>query len=1524
MESDTSSRPLLSVACRYLPHDQWFTTHVDTDWKIKQVKSWLLAKCLPYAAPPSPPARQAVKKPQRPPSPITFAPDPRHRPISPITFAAPNKGQQTGRDEDADVEEEIALSPTRTPPVFSPSSDGEFENNIVTAAPPKSKKRIVLPSASTSTKGELFTQFTLLRFSTGQILEDDLPLSFYELKADELLELHRRRTLHTLPLESLLALASTVSLPPNAPAASNSRVLLARFAPQAPSIPPPNMYPLHPQSALSPIHTSPPGTTRSSSPMPSEHTSQPYPPSLPPHHHDRDPYPTYTNPGRRFDSDGSASSTSLSSPVFAHDDSGSDGARRRRMRRDRAQGMGSGNMRGRETKRKAKDNGRRWIALDMKDDHSYVSLLRVLHRYTLPASTFVESLPMTVGPSSPRSPGRDRLEDGNDDADVPAVLQHPASLAHSRRSRSAGNSLSVAQFPEWRREIASAPAERDWANLASEPEPNLTHDLSSADRVDRKGKGKARARSRSSPPDGYTSDVSGEEEDELDAYSEDDNVLENANSIHATSPLDERPGYFDSESDSETGQMASENEWVGWMGDLRRQAKVVKEAREAAKRREETMKLEDEQREMELGMSPLESSTTISAGFTAGSSTAIDSNGSLADAVVTVARIGNGVDDRLRRAAMEPSATVTSLSGINPSPPTRPPPHLLHLYGYAHPGQLYGYGNGYPVTYAHGSGHGTPVLSSPSSNESIGFSPLAPPLEIDGDDSSAQHRAPAHSRAHSHTLLHSVSMHDMQAQYALGNGYGMAHAIGTTGVDPFVRRPSMPIIGSGVRWGDGERSRGSSLERGSNSIEEVPRVSRSGSVGRSVLRKKEPSDGQTRRPRLSVSTATAPDFGRSPPGTPLVDNLPQVQFQASPAQPTKKKRVGLKRGMSIQAEKFVKRLDSTLDFVDGHSILETRTRDLVYDAFCDAANRDVTDLSSSPSKTPAMSRTSQSGLGSYKRDFSVKSPSSSPEIEWIPTPPKLSSSLPASASGSDAQMSAKEKRLRDIQNALSNRRNPTVAPPKPATVAAPPALLVKAKRPSETELPDTSAPAPQKKARVLPSGYHKANTSAHVASGSGKRSNKVFLSAEQQQILKLVQEGKSLFYTGSAGTGKSVLLREIIKTMRKSHTGPDALAITASTGIAACNIGGVTIHSFAGIGLGIESAEDLTKKIRKNKKSLTRWLRTKVLIIDEVSMLDGDLFDKLSQIGGFLRGKIAHLGAYRCFDFLRHQVWRCQTDQEFVDMLNEMRFGTLTRESELKFRSLSREIVYEDGLGPTELFPRREDVDRSNSTRMIRLATEQHSFTARDGGVIQDLNQREKLLSNFMAVKKLDIRKGAQVMLIKNMDDQLVNGSMGLVLRFVEQAIFGTDRDTEGNGESEVLGVTAGPGKKPPIPSSGVPAVKYPVVEFALANGGRRTVLVVPESFKVELPSGEVQASRTQLPLILAWAMSIHKSQGQTLERVKVDLGKVFEKGQAYVALSRATSMQGLQVLGFDASKVQAHPKVKVWSRSLETIADNS
>ncbi|KAF8817410.1 hypothetical protein BYT27DRAFT_6810479 [Phlegmacium glaucopus] len=252
------------------------------------------------------------------------------------------------------------------------------------------------------------------------------------------------------------------------------------------------------------------------------------------------------------------------------------------------------------------------------------------------------------------------------------------------------------------------------------------------------------------------------------------------------------------------------------------------------------------------------------------------------------------------------------------------------------------------------------------------------------------------------------------------------------------------------------------------------------------------------------------------------------------------------------------------------------------------------------------SKPAQSGLGTVRRDWSISSvnqlPRSSQEIHWSPTPPNLVQPAARKLTGA-------EQRLKDIQDALAGC----------SSTVPPLGEQGQNKRASPSE--NAATLPPTKRARQLPPDWHKndilskPSLSRQPVPANNKKSTHqdfapsslgkqkiapVFLSQEQTQILKLVQDGNSVFYTGSAGTGKSVLLREIIKALKKKHDkAQDAVAITASTGIAACNIGGVTIHSFAGIGLGIEPADDLAVKIKRNKKASTRWARTKVLIIDE-------------------------------------------------------------------------------------------------------------------------------------------------------------------------------------------------------------------------------------------------------------------------------------------------------------------------------------
>ena len=285
-------------------------------------------------------------------------------------------------------------------------------------------------------------------------------------------------------------------------------------------------------------------------------------------------------------------------------------------------------------------------------------------------------------------------------------------------------------------------------------------------------------------------------------------------------------------------------------------------------------------------------------------------------------------------------------------------------------------------------------------------------------------------------------------------------------------------------------------------------------------------------------------------------------------------------------------------------------------------------------------------------------------------------------------------------------------------------------------------------------------------------------------------------------------------------------------------------------------------------------------------------------------------------------------------MLNEMRIGKLTPDSIRAFQRLSRPLDSQnETVEATELFSTRNEVEQANQMRLRKLGGTTVDFPAQDSGTITDQVQRDKLLSSCMAPQNMTLKKGAQVMLIKNIDDTLVNGSIGKVVAFMDEKTFdyydeneeeflatqpSLDADAERSGARKNLKGFMNPGNT---------SNNWPVVRFQIADGTSRDLLCQRETWKIEQPSGEVLAQRSQVPLILAWALSIHKAQGQTLEKVKVDLRRVFEKGQAYVALSRATTQAGLQVMGFNPAKVQAHERVRRFYDSLygvDTIVGTS
>lgn len=534
-----------------------------------------------------------------------------------------------------------------------------------------------------------------------------------------------------------------------------------------------------------------------------------------------------------------------------------------------------------------------------------------------------------------------------------------------------------------------------------------------------------------------------------------------------------------------------------------------------------------------------------------------------------------------------------------------------------------------------------------------------------------------------------------------------------------------------------------------------------------------------------------------------------------------------------------------------------------------------------------------------------------------------------------------------------------------------------------------------------------------------KQVQAVVLSEEQEHVIDLARRGLNIFYTGSAGTGKSVLLRVLIKTLKNIY-GTGGVAVTASTGLAACNIGGITVHSFAGVGLAKGEAQNLLKKVKRSRKHVQRWQNIGALVVDEISMIDGDLLDKLNYVAQKLRKNKKPFGGIQvifCGDFFQlppvtkdpekstkfafdsqawkesidatimlERVFRQQGDSKFIEMLNEMRLGKISEDTELEFRKLARPLPNDDII-PAELYSTRTEVDRANGFRLRNLPGRSHTYNAIDGGALEDDDLKDKLLANFLAPKELQLKIGAQVMMIKNIDETLVNGSLGKVIDFIDQdtylfyetvcadpfashgdlddartrldmtkfrynededqnnatsirkkgfkdqfckrdpaepieklgdTIFDFLKDGADSQDSEVQANIERKKKLlEDLHQSSKSGRKLPLVRFLTPDGSSRCVLVQPEDWAIEDEFEKPLVSRVQLPLMLAWSLSIHKSQGQTLPRVKVDLRRVFEKGQAYVALSRAVSRAGLQVLNFNKQKVRAHDRVLEFYKTL-------
>lgn len=409
----------------------------------------------------------------------------------------------------------------------------------------------------------------------------------------------------------------------------------------------------------------------------------------------------------------------------------------------------------------------------------------------------------------------------------------------------------------------------------------------------------------------------------------------------------------------------------------------------------------------------------------------------------------------------------------------------------------------------------------------------------------------------------------------------------------------------------------------------------------------------------------------------------------------------------------------------------------------------------------------------------------------------------------------------------------------------------------------------------------------------------IILNDEQNAAYNhVVFNRKNLFITGRGGTGKSELIKKIYKDMASYHI----VGLTSLTGVSAHLIGGVTLHSYLGIRLGVGSFEKLLKLVEENKIIKNRWIRLDLLIVDEVSMLSMELFDKLEHIARVIRRNDKPFGGiqllfsgdfyqlpcvlndYFCFE---SDMWnKCfehyiclekvirQTDDAFINTLNKIRTGDI--DDECKRLIESREIPYleKTGLIPTMLYAINAKVDAANEKYYNKLSGDEYVYKIAFVWK-QRVFDKEKYENMARFQFELRLKKGAQVMhLVNTSDGELVNGSRGVVVDFVE----------------------------------GWPEVKF-------SNGLKK--IITPAALDIE--EGDfVVLSYMQVPLKLAFAASIHKSQGCTLDLVRIDLKNVFEYGQFYTALSRVKSLDGLYIRNLDWNKVKVSPKVIKFYKSLK------